>query len=131
MAKWAIQNILSSQYVHYYENETPGVPTEYGGPWGDPDTHLHVENQEEAYEADLASAKTKRIDEINQECHALMGSSDWMAIREAETAVAVPASWTTYRDDMRTEANTCVAAINSLVSINACRDYTATWPVKP
>ncbi len=145
MPSWGIQNIDNSNFMHYYTNNTAGQPNVFGGPWGAlnktdydanplnyPDaSHYHVENAEEAYAADLASAKTKRIDTINQECHSLMQPTDWMAIRAAEGGAAVPGANVTHRAAMRTEANNCVSAINALTTVNQCRDYAATWPSQP
>ncbi len=85
----------------------------------------------EAWEADLASAKTRRKDEANREAHCLLSRYDWYRLRAADGGTAVPASVTTYRDAIRTESNSAATAIDALATVDACRDYAVAWSADP
>ncbi len=82
----------------------------------------------EAWEADLASAKARRKDEVNRESRYMLADCDWYRLREADGGTAMPASMLTYRNAVRTEANAAETAIDALVSVDACRDFVPTWP---
>lgn len=85
----------------------------------------------EAWEADLASAKARRKDEVNRQARYLLGEYDWYRLREADGGTAVPAAVATYRTNVRSEANAAEVSIDALVSVDACRDYVPTWSVAP
>ncbi len=86
---------------------------------------------DEAWEADLASAKTRRKDEVNREARYLLNRYDWYRLRAADGGTAVPASVSTYRDAIRTDANSAHTAIDALATVDACRDYAAAWTADP
>ena len=85
----------------------------------------------EAWEADLASAKARRKDEVNREAHCKLARYDWYRLREADGGTSVPAAVGTYRDDIRSEANSAFTAIDALVTVDACRDYEVAWSADP
>lgn len=85
----------------------------------------------EAWEADLASAKVRRKDEVNRESRYLLAQSDWYRLRESDGGTAMPANVLTYRSDVRTEANDSETAIDSLGTVDACRDFVPSWPTAP
>ena len=82
----------------------------------------------EAWEADVASAKVRRKDEVNREAWYLLHPQDWCAVREAEGGTAVPAAQITYRAAVRTEANDAETAIDALGTVDAARDFVPSWP---
>lgn len=85
----------------------------------------------EAWEADLASAKVRRKDEVNRESRYILAASDWYRLREADGGTAMPANVLTYRSDVRTEANASETAIDAFATVDACRDFVPSWPVAP
>lgn len=85
----------------------------------------------EAWEADLASAKTRRKAEVNIEARYLLGQYDWYRLREADGGTTVPAAVATYRTDTRTESNDAETAIDALGTVDACRDFVPSWPTAP
>jgi len=85
----------------------------------------------EAWEADLASAKTRRKVEVNKEARYLLAEYDWYRLREADGGTTVPAAVATYRTDTRTEANDAETAIDALGTVDACRDFVPSWPTAP
>ncbi len=85
----------------------------------------------EAWEADLASAKTRRKDEVNREARYLLSDCDWYRLREADGGTTMPANILTYRNDVRTEANDSETAIDALGTVDTCRDFVSSWPTAP
>ncbi len=86
------------------------------------------EVEDEAWEADLASAKARRKDEVNRESRYLLAQSDWYRLRESDGGTAMPANVLTYRGDVRTEANAAETAIDALGTVDAARDFVPSWP---
>jgi hypothetical protein len=60
-------------------------------------THTKAE-QEAAYQADLDA---KAAESVRTQRDAKLEESDWMVIRSAETGVALPTEWATYRQALR------------------------------
>ena len=85
----------------------------------------------EAWEADLASAKTRRKVEVNKEARYLLTECDWYRLREADGGTSMPANVLTYRADVRTEANDAETAIDSETTVDDCRDFVPSWPTAP
>ena len=90
-----------------------------------------TEGASEAWEADLASAKTRRKDEVNREARYLLSDCDWYRLREADGGTTMPANILTYRNDVRTEANDSETAIDALGTVDTCRDFVSSWPTAP
>ncbi len=83
------------------------------------------------WEADLASAKTRRKAEVNREAHCKLARYDWYRLREADGGTSVPAAVSTYRDAIRSESNSAFTAIDAETTVDDCRDYAVAWSADP
>lgn len=82
---------------------------------------------------DLSQLKSQWNDIILHQAYGLLLPSDWMIVRQAETQVAVPAAWLTYRSAVRTKAKAVIAAITAAVDVEALIVAVSgvEWPVDP
>ena len=84
-----------------------------------------------AYAPSLPEAKTKKIDEVDQQAGSILIGTDWMVIRATEGGTAVPSNITTWRATIRTESNDAETAINNLTTVNDVKEYTVSWTAQP
>ena len=63
--------------------------------------------------------KKKAIAETKRKANALLAETDWMVIRSQEKGIAIDAAVQTYRDGVRTAADTIESAINAAADLDA------------
>ena len=66
----------------------------------------------------------------------LLAPSDWMVIREADNGTAMPATWKTWREDIRLATGTKVITIRDTADTDELAAYItdskySTWPLDP
>jgi hypothetical protein len=66
---------------------------------------------------DLAQCKTNLIDQTNSSAYSLLLPSDWMVVKAFETSATVPTAWNTWRQTIRTQAQTYVASVNACTTV--------------
>lgn len=72
---------------------------------------------------DFATLKATWIKKTKQSCNGRLQASDWMVIRAADGGDPVPAEWTTWRQLMRTECQTKIAAIEDTGNVGSMDPY--------
>jgi hypothetical protein len=84
---------------------------------------------------DLATLKTTRCSNIDQQAYDLLLPNDWMVVKATETGGSVASDWTTYRSAVRTAAASMVTKINAVSDVDALAALyvynDATPPVRP
>ena len=60
--------------------------------------------------------------DIDKRAYDLLQPSDWMVVREMETGVSVPDSWSTYRAGVRTKAAEMKTAVSAVTSVGELKD---------
>lgn len=84
----------------------------------------------------LSAAKKHLVAAVNSKVYNLLEPSDWMIIRKSETNIDVPADWSTWRESVRTEANSKRTNVLTKNSVASLRTYTSSsdylnWPAAP
>ena len=82
---------------------------------------------------DLDELKTLWKATTSETANKLLQPSDWYAIRKADSGVAIPADWTTWRESIRTGASTRQTAIDAVTTVPELETYIespeyVTWP---
>ena len=84
---------------------------------------------------DLATLKTTRCSNIDQQAYDLLLPNDWMVVKATETGGSVASDWTTYRSAVRTAADSMKTKINAVADVDALAALyvynDATPPVRP
>ena len=75
-----------------------------------------------------AGLKSQHKTQINATAATLLQPTDWMVVRAAEGGTAVPSANTTYREAVRTKANTHCTAIDGVSDVNALAALVYDWP---
>lgn len=65
---------------------------------------------------DLDSLKSQAVSAINAAAYSILFPTDWMVVKAVETQTKIADNWNAWRQEIRTQAATQVAAIN------ACQD---------
>lgn len=94
------------------------------------------QNPDGTYESipkDLNVLKNLWVSNVNQTAHTLLSQTDWMIVRKAETGTAIPANWSTYRDDVRIFCSTIKDQIQQISSVEALISLVngLQWPNSP
>ena len=90
---------------------------------------------------DLDDLKTLWTNTTNETANKILAPSDWMVVRKADSGVAVPAEWTTWRQSIREAAQTKIAALTATTSVTEFELYIVSssgaesdysfWPADP
>ena len=90
---------------------------------------------------DLDGLKTLWTNTTNETANKILAPSDWMVVRKADSGVAVPAEWTTWRQSIREAAQTKIAALTATTSVTEFQAYIVSssgaesdysfWPADP
>ena len=98
-------------------------------------TNVVVASYGTATALNLATLKTARCSDIDQQAYGLLLPNDWMVVKATETGGSVASAWTTYRAAVRTAAASMVAKINAVSDVDALAALyvynDATPPVRP
>ena len=67
---------------------------------------------------DLAQCQTNAVDATNAAAYSILQPSDWMVVKGYETKSAISPAWNTWRQDIRTQCNAQVIAINGCTTVD-------------
>jgi hypothetical protein len=68
---------------------------------------------------DVAQLKTTLSNEVNATAYSILLPSDWMAVKAYETGTEMDTAWKTWRQSIREQAATQIAAINACTTCDA------------
>ena len=77
----------------------------------------------ETTEKNVDDLKAELIEKIKAHVGALLSSSDWMVIRQADGGKAVPEAWATYRSEVRTHGNSLESGVEAFASLDAIKNF--------
>ena len=77
----------------------------------------------ETTEKNVDDLKAGLIAKIKANVGALLSSSDWMVIRQADGGKAVPEAWATYRSEVRTHGNSLESGVEAFASLDAIKNF--------
>ena len=82
---------------------------------------------------DLDTVESNSVSQINQTAYSILLPSDWMVVKSVETGTQVPAEWNTWRESIRTTADTSRTAVASAVDVDEVQTImgSITWPQDP
>ena len=66
---------------------------------------------------DLAQCQTNAVNATNAAAYSILLPTDWMVVKAVETGGTVAPAWNTWRQDIRTQANDYVVAINACTTV--------------
>jgi hypothetical protein len=125
LTTWAEKEAIGIQEV-----PDPAVPTYDQRFWWGPELPK-----------DLDGLKTLWTSTTNETANKILAPSDWMVVRKADSGVAVPAEWTTWRQSIREAAQTKIAALTATTSVPEFQAYIVSssgaesdysfWPADP
>ena len=73
---------------------------------------------------DLFTLQANAVTAVQQQAYSILLPSDWRVVKGYETKTAIPADWDTWRQTIRTQCETQVAAISACTTV----DELATLP---
>lgn len=82
---------------------------------------------------DLDQTKTNCVNQINSTAYSLLLPSDWRVVKATETSTPIDPAWNTWRQSVRTTADTSRAAVEAAVDmagVEAAMSNIA-WPPSP
>ncbi len=74
-------------------------------------------------EKDVADLKEDLCEKIKANVGALLSSSDWRVIREADGGAALIDEWKTYRNEVRAHGNSLESGVEAFASVDAVRNF--------
>ena len=77
----------------------------------------------ETTEKNVDDLKADLIAKIKANVGALLSSSDWMIIRQADGGKAIPEAWATYRSEVRTHGNSLEDGVEAFASVQAIKNF--------
>ena len=82
---------------------------------------------------DLDTVKSNSIAQINQTAYSILLPSDWMVVKSVETGTQVPANWNTWRQSIRTTADTSRTQVAAATDVDEVQTImgSITWPQDP
>lgn len=81
---------------------------------------------------DLDQLKTQQTAQINQTAYTILLPSDWMVVKAVETQGTVAPDWNTWRQSIRTTADTSRAAVMACTTVEELANLPAIdWPQSP
>lgn len=82
---------------------------------------------------DLDTVKSNSIAQINQTAYSILLPSDWMVVKSVETGTQVPAEWNTWRQSIRTTADTSRTAVAAATDVDEVQTImgSITWQPDP
>lgn len=81
---------------------------------------------------DLDMLKTFCINTVNNTAYRMLATSDWRAIKAAELNVPMPTEWSTFRESVRTVANSARTSIEACTTVEELQQASnIVWPEEP
>jgi hypothetical protein len=66
---------------------------------------------------DLAGCVKQAVDAINAQAYSILLPTDWMAVKAFETGSVVQADWAAWRQEIRTQAEQGIAAVEACTTV--------------
>jgi hypothetical protein len=82
---------------------------------------------------DLDTVKSNSVSQINQTAYSILLPSDWMVVKSVETGNPVAPNWNTWRQSIRTTADTTRTAVAGAVDVEEVQTIMGNivWPQDP
>lgn len=80
---------------------------------------------------DLETVRKICIDGLRSSAYYLLLPSDWLVTRKQENGKEIPADWSTFRENVRLEAERCVAEAESATTVDEIAAIVPNWPKDP
>ena len=80
---------------------------------------------------DLETVRKTCIDGIRASAYSLLLPSDWLVTRKQENGKEIPADWSTFRENVRLEAERCVTEAEAATTVDAIAAIVPDWPTDP
>ena len=82
---------------------------------------------------DLDTVKSNAVSQINQTAYSLLLPSDWMVVKSVETNTPMSTNWNTWRQSIRTTADTSRTAVAGAVDVEEVQTIMSniTWSPDP
>jgi hypothetical protein len=66
---------------------------------------------------DLDSCKANVVSQTRQTAYSILLPTDWMVVKAFETSTTIPQAWNTWRQTIRTQAQTYITSVNACTTI--------------
>jgi hypothetical protein len=66
---------------------------------------------------EFAPCQQNLVNQTNTNAYAILLPTDWMVVKAFETSTAIPAAWNTWRQTIRTQAQTYITSVNACTTI--------------
>lgn len=80
---------------------------------------------------DLETVRKTCIDGIRASAYSLLLPSDWLVTRKQENGKEIPADWSTFRENVRLEAERCVTEAEAATTVDEIAAIVPDWPKDP
>lgn len=82
---------------------------------------------------DLDTVKNTAFNTINSTAYSILSPTDWMVTKAFETNTPVPPDWNTWRESIRTTANTTRDQVAACVDVDEVQNVmmSISWPPSP
>lgn len=81
---------------------------------------------------DLDQLKVQQAAQINQTAYTILLPTDWMVVKAIETQGTVAPDWNTWRQSIRTTADTARAAVEACTTVEELANLPSIdWPLSP
>lgn len=84
----------------------------------------------------LSNSKATYTETVKAKAYSILEPTDWLVVRSLENGAAVPTDWNDWRESVRVESQTKVAAIEGCATADDLEDYVTSdaydyWPAEP
>jgi hypothetical protein len=66
---------------------------------------------------DLDPCKANAVSQTNATAYSILLPTDWMVVKAYETSTTIPEAWNTWRQTIRTQAQTYITSVNACTTI--------------
>ena len=80
---------------------------------------------------DLETVRKICIDGLRSSAYYLLFPSDWLVTRKQENGKEIPADWSTFRENVRLEAERCVTEAEAATTVDEIAAIVPNWPTDP
>lgn len=80
---------------------------------------------------DLETVRKVCIDGLRASAYSILLPSDWLVTRKQENGKEIPADWSTFRENVRLEAERCVTEAQAATTVDEIAAIVPTWPSNP
>jgi hypothetical protein len=80
---------------------------------------------------DLETVRSNCISSVRASAYSILLPSDWFVTRKQENGKEIPVEWTTFRENVRLEAERCVSEAEVAATVDEIAAITPNWPLDP